>query len=88
MKTQTIQGKEGLWAKVLYDKFEGFVFMPFTQNYPPLNLNPNVDRIYTCITYSNQPIEFDSIDFFVFRKNLILQLFWINEEVLDEGLDI
>jgi hypothetical protein len=48
MKTQTIQGKEGLWAKVLYDKFEGFVFMPFTQNYPPLNLNPNVARIYTC----------------------------------------
>jgi hypothetical protein len=79
---------DGLWAKVFYDKFEGFIFMPETQSHPPLEINSKKDRIYTCITYSNQPLESDSIDHFIFRDNGVVEHLWIDDEVLNQGLDI
>lgn len=79
--------KDGLWAKVFFNKFEGYVFMPDTQSHPKLDLKPR-DRIYTCVTYSNQPLEWDQIDHFILRENGVMEHLWIDEEVLNQGLDI
>jgi len=78
---------EGTWAKVFYNKFEGYVFLPQTQSYPELIFSQR-DRIYTCITYLNYSLESTQIDHFILRENGIVEHLWVDEEVLKQGLDI
>lgn len=79
---------EGLWAKVLYNKFEGFVFLPHMQSFPPLEIDSKNDRIFSCITYSTQEINQDNIDYFILKKDNTAEHLWINEKVLQQGLDV
>lgn len=79
---------EGLWAKVFYNKFEGFVFLPHMRSFPPLEIDPKNDRIFSCITYSNWETNQDSIDYFILKKDNTAEHLWINEQVLRQGLEV
>ncbi len=80
--------QEGLWAKVLYNKFEGFVFLPHLQSFPPLELDSKSDRIFSCITYSNKETNQETIDYFILRKDNVAEHLWIDEQVLQQGLEV
>ncbi|MCX7999401.1 MAG: hypothetical protein N3A69_10705 [Leptospiraceae bacterium] len=84
----SLDQEEGLWAKVFYNKFEGFVFLPHMQTYPPLDIDFKNDRVFSCITYSNKENESDSIDYFIFKRENIVEHLWMDEKTLEQGLDV